>query len=249
MSNYGKFFIHRNIFESDIWEKPPYFLKIWLWIIGKANFKQVKKGGQIYERGEFLTRIPNIIEAHKWVIGWRTKKLSKDQVWRVLEFLRKTERITTRKTTRGLWIKVLNYDNYQTLPHYETDNEPNTETNKGTTAGQHDKRNKEKKEYILSADADQASFSNSEEKKKDSRIPKLIDYFYDNCKEMIGFAPKISGAIAGSMLKRTLVNYTQEEIEREFIWFFDSGYYDDLGCTIQIALSDFVFNKWLASET
>lgn len=240
MSNYGKFFIHRNIFESDIWEKPPYFLKIWIWIIGRANFKEVKKGGQIYERGEFLTRIPNIIDTHKWIAGWRTEKLSKDQVWRVLQFLRKTERITTRKTTRGLWIKVLNYDNYQGSSRYEA----NGETNKEATIPQHDKRKKEKKEH-LSADADR---SNSEDKEKDSRIKKLIDYFYDNCKEMIGFAPKISGGVAGQKIKLVLQSYSQEQIEQEFIWFFDSEYPEKLGCTIQIALGDFVFNKWLASE-
>jgi len=111
----GKFFIHREIFESDVWEKPAYYLKVWIWIIGKANWKTIKKGGKTYHRGEFLTSYEQIIKKNSWKIGWRTEYLEKDEVFDVLEFLRKTQRITTKKTTKGLWIKVIKYDEFQKL--------------------------------------------------------------------------------------------------------------------------------------
>lgn len=253
MSGYGKFFIHRNIFESDIWEKPPYFLKIWVWIIGRANFKRVKKGGQIYERGEFLTSIPKIIEANKWMVGWRTERLTEDQAWRVLEFLRKTERITTRKTTRGLWIKVLNYDYYQTLPRHEANNEPHSETNKGATADQHYKRKKEKKEKKLSTVSPSSTSSPTSEigqegKGRDPKVKEVIDYFCETCENIKGFKPRVNYAVESKMIKQYLKDYSVDELTDELCWFLESKESDRLGCTIKVALSVWVFNKWLASR-
>lgn len=138
----GKFFIHRKIFESDVWEKPAYFLKVWIWIIGKANWKEVRKEGKIYHRGEFMIDYGQIIKRNQWKTGWRTEYLTKDQIFSVLEFLRKTQRIHTTKTTRGLWIKVLNYDYFQRLPKGEGNNENDKEGNSKTTEGQHRKRKK-----------------------------------------------------------------------------------------------------------
>lgn len=130
----GKFVIHRKILQSDIWEKPAYYLKIWIWIIANANWKTIRRGGKIFNRGEFHTHYENIIKENEWVIGWNTKRLNKDQVFNVLDFLRKTQRIHTRKATRGLWIKVLNYDYFQLIPRYESNEESNAESNKRATS-------------------------------------------------------------------------------------------------------------------
>ena len=126
----NNFLINRKIFRSDIWEKPAYYLKIWIWIIGRANWKEIKRGGKIYRRGEFKTDYDEIIEANKWRVGWRTEKLKKHEIFNVLDFLRKTQRSTTAKATRGLWIKVINYDNFQLIPRYESNNESNNEGNR-----------------------------------------------------------------------------------------------------------------------
>jgi len=135
----GKFLIHRKIFESDIWEKPAYYLKIWIWIVGKANWKTIRRGGKTFNRGEFLTNYNQIIKENCWKIGWRTEYLKKDEVFDVLEGLRKAQRITTRKATRGLWIKVLNYDYFQTLPKHESNTEGNKESNRPATDWQQGK--------------------------------------------------------------------------------------------------------------
>lgn len=253
MSHYGKFFIAREIFESDIWEKPPYFLKIWIWIIGRTNYKRVKKGGQIYERGEFLTSIPKIIEANKWMTGWRTEKLSKDQVEVVLDFLRKTERITTKKTTRGSFIKVLNYDYYQTLPRHEANKEANNEANRTATADQHYKRKKEKKEKKLStaplrSTGSPSSETDQGEKGTNPKVKKVIDFFCEACENIKRFKPRISRKVEGKMIKDYLKEYSVEELTDELDWFLRSKESDDLGCTIKVALSAYVFNKWLAQR-
>lgn len=111
----GKFLIHRKILTSDIWEQPAHFLKIWLWLIGNANWKERRQGGKIYHRGELLTNYEEIIRANRWKSGYRSEYLDKDEVYKVLKFLRKTGRIKTTKTTRGLWIKILKYDEYQSF--------------------------------------------------------------------------------------------------------------------------------------
>lgn len=139
----GKFLIHREIFESDIWEKPAHFLKIWIWILGKANWKTVKKGGKTYHRGEFLTSFKETMESNEWKVGWRTEKLTKDKIWDVYEFLRKTKRITTTKATRELWVKVIDYDYSQTLSLPKSSNEGNNESNKEATVRQQGKRKKD----------------------------------------------------------------------------------------------------------
>ena len=254
MSNYGKFFIHRNLFESDIWEKVPYFSKIWIWIIGRANYNEVKKGGQIFERGQFLTTIPEIIEANKWFIGWGLKRLTKDQVWRVLEFLRKTGRITTSKTIRGLFIKVQNYDYYQA----KSDNQSNSQSNKEATVNQHYKSNNDNKEKkvnavsFLSTDSPSSSkvqppseaSHNQKGKEKDPRVKEVIKFFCDACEEIRGFKPRVSHKIEVNMIKKYLKDFTVEDLTDEIDWFLKEDECNKLGCTIKIALSAYVFNKW-----
>jgi hypothetical protein len=137
----GKFFISREIFESDIWEKPSYYLKVWIWIIGKANWKTIKKGEKTFNRGEFKTEYKEIIELNRWRTGWRTEKLTDDQIFSVLDFLRKTQRIQTHKTTRGLWIKVLNYDYFQRFLDNESNTEPPTKATAEQQTTNREKRN------------------------------------------------------------------------------------------------------------
>ena len=124
--NDGWFSLDRSVFESDIWEKPHYYFKIWVWIIGRANWKTVTKGGKIYYRGQFKTSYKEIIEENYWMVGYRPEKLKKDQIYRVLDFLMKTGRIQKPKTTRGLWITIKNYERYQKKTGGEDDNQIHT---------------------------------------------------------------------------------------------------------------------------
>lgn len=66
----GGFTVARKIFTSGIWLKDPLYLKLWLWIIGRANFGNRKKNNYAYKRGEFVTTYKVIIEAlaHSWTL-------------------------------------------------------------------------------------------------------------------------------------------------------------------------------------
>jgi len=59
----GGFTVARKIFSSDIWLKPPIYLKVWLWILGRASYADHEKAGQKFKRGEFVTTYDEIIKA------------------------------------------------------------------------------------------------------------------------------------------------------------------------------------------
>ena len=87
-----------------------------------------------------------------------------------------------------------------------------------------------------------------DQKKPDPRVKRVIDFFFEACKELKGFPPRISGAIEGKMIKDYLKEYSEEELIEELDWFLRSKESETLGCTIKIALCNYVFNKWLSSR-
>jgi len=82
----------------------------------------------------------------------------------------------------------------------------------------------------------------------DPRIPKIIKFFIEACSEIKGFKPQVSWAAEGAMLKRYLKEYSEEDLTEELDWFLGSELSNRLGCTIKVALSNYVFNKWLAQR-
>lgn len=130
----GYILLSRKIIESDIWEKPPIYLKVWMYILTKAQHKPYKN----LERGELLVSIPELIEVCSYKVGYRTEKPSKTQIFNVLEWLRSSDEgsheddakepmIETTKTTRGMVVKVLNYNVYQDPKVYERNDANNDE--------------------------------------------------------------------------------------------------------------------------
>lgn len=122
----GYVLLSRRLIESGIWEKPPIYLKVWMYILTRAQHKPYKN----LERGELLVSIPELIEACSYKVGYRTEKPTKTQIFNVLEWLRNSDEgadegvtngamIETTKTTRGMIVKVLNYNVYQDPKSYE----------------------------------------------------------------------------------------------------------------------------------
>jgi hypothetical protein len=136
----GYIIISRKIIESEIWDKPPLYTKVWLYLLTRAQHSDFKK----MKRGQLFTSIPEIMEACSWKVGYRTVKPTKDQVFQILAWLRKGNEavhegvtkatmITTTKATQGLLINIDNYDYYQTSKNYESnDDGTNEEATKAT---------------------------------------------------------------------------------------------------------------------
>lgn len=143
----GCILLARKVIESEIWEKPPLYLKVWIFLLTTAqhsNYKSLK-------RGQVSTSIPEIIEGVKWKVGARVERPTKDQVFQVLEFLRgkamkskrspdednlKATMITTTKATHSLLVTIDNYNVYQDFKSYESNDEGNDETGAKATRKQ-----------------------------------------------------------------------------------------------------------------
>lgn len=106
----GYILLARNIIESQIWQKPAEYLKIWIYILSKVNWIDSKK-----------------IDRGKGLFNFRKEKIPGVTLNQVYEFLRwaktvnptdSTTQITTQKTTRGIYLEVTKYAYYQDVNNY-----------------------------------------------------------------------------------------------------------------------------------
>lgn len=130
----GYILLSRKIIESEIFKKPPLYLKVWIYLLSSAQHSAYKG----LERGQLYTSIPEIQEACSYMIGYRKKTPTKDQIYNILEWLRKrcesncehdtnTTMITTTKATHGLLVNIDKYSLYQDAKNYESNAEHDNE--------------------------------------------------------------------------------------------------------------------------
>jgi hypothetical protein len=163
----GYILLSRKLIESKIMKKPPLYLKVWVWLLLKAQHEPYKG----LNRGEWVTSIPEIQEAMSWMIGYRKITPTYKQIRDVLDWLRnphegtyegntkgntKDGMIGTTKVTHGIKVKIVNYDFYQDPKNYEGHNEgqrkgTTKETRRATEGhniNKNDKNDKNDKKYI-----------------------------------------------------------------------------------------------------
>jgi hypothetical protein len=100
----------RKTLDSDVFFlKPDKWFKIWFYLVSRANYED--KGN--FKRGEVLVRYADISEA----CG-----ATKSQVDHAIRWFKKCKMLATRKATRGMFISILNYNTYQNLDNYKSDN-------------------------------------------------------------------------------------------------------------------------------
>lgn len=99
----------RKTIESDlfVWRSDVWF-KIWFFIINKVNYKDTRH----FLRGEGLMTYRDIR---------RGTGSTQGQVDKFIRYAKREMMLTTRKTTRGMIIKVLNYHKYQLMENYQVD--------------------------------------------------------------------------------------------------------------------------------
>ena len=166
--------ISRKIIESEIWNKPPLYLKVWIYLLMKAQHQKYKG----LKRGQLRTSIPEIQEACTYYVGFRKVTPSKKEVWSVIDFLRSTQNgnisrnpyeenakgnnegnmIETTKATQGLLVTICNYNVYQDPKHYEGNAESPHEWNnekdmKGTAGEQYKGRRYKNDKNVSDTDA------------------------------------------------------------------------------------------------
>jgi hypothetical protein len=130
----GYILLSRKIIESKIFNKPPLYLKVWVYLITKAQHKQYNN----LKRGQLWTSIPEIMEACSWYVGYRKVIPTKSQIYTIIKWLRNPYEgndetnnnetmIATTKATHGMLVNIVNYNVYQTPKNYEGNDESNGE--------------------------------------------------------------------------------------------------------------------------
>jgi len=160
--NGGAFLIARQIFESEIWlNKPSSWKIIWIYIFGKVNHSNNKT----YKKGEGFFNFSQELK----MIGI---DITYDNIRHCLQFLKISKMISTTKSTRGMIIKVNNYNKYQTLLNYKStikSTNPSTtkaqpKHNESTTINKNGNNERMKKDIIIS--------------ELSSQVKQIMDIFY-----------------------------------------------------------------------
>ena len=131
----GYILLSKGILDSDIWKKPPMYLKVWMYLLTKAQYADYGK----LKRGQLFTSIPEIQEACSHKVGYRTVTPTKKEIFGILEYLRnpyegndegdaKVPMIVTTKVTHGLLVTICKYNDYQNPKYYEGNSEGNDES-------------------------------------------------------------------------------------------------------------------------
>lgn len=137
----GSFLIARALFQSAIWTKPPQYLKLFLWLIGRAAFQDGHTyQGRTLKRGQLVTSYSKISEALAYHANHRIIKPSLKEIRLILDWLASESMIICEPLINGTWpnkgrpqgrpkdrtgaylgllISVINFDSYQDLESYK----------------------------------------------------------------------------------------------------------------------------------
>ncbi len=152
----GYILLSRKLIESEIWRKPPLYLKVWIYLLSRAQSSEYKN----LKRGQLWITYQEIIDECSWYMGARIEKPTKAQIFNVLEWMRKpcsadnagatpnATMITTSKATRGMVISIENFNVYQDSKNYESNTENNGADNTGIRSGRN-RINKNNNIYTL----------------------------------------------------------------------------------------------------
>ena len=101
----GYILLSRSIINSEIWKKPPEYLKIFLFILVKVNHKDglFPRGSNFFNFSDQKPDGVTLNQIYKF-LSWAKSK--------------KVQILATQKSTRGIVIKVNNYGAYQTPNNY-----------------------------------------------------------------------------------------------------------------------------------
>ena len=110
----GYVLIARKLLESELMDKPPHYLKLWVWMLGKAFWKD----GSKLQRGQFHTTIDEMQEAMSYKSGFRKTTPTKEEIRSAYSHFKEAAMVITTKATRGMVITICNYDAYQNPESY-----------------------------------------------------------------------------------------------------------------------------------
>lgn len=180
----------RSILESDIWDKPPLYFKVWHYLLLKARF--APSGG--LERGQLFTSINEIREACSYKVGYRKVKPSKKEIWGIIDWLRSPHErnydgnsrgtmIVTTKVTHGMIVTICNFNHYQNPNNYESNNESNDENH--TKELRRERKGNNKKEERYKKDKKYKKEKDKKEKSVDELISEMPEELQETLRDFV----------------------------------------------------------------
>jgi hypothetical protein len=121
----GYILLARGLLRSGIMEKPPLYLKLWVWMLINASHT----GHGNLKRGQLFTSLEKMCEVMKYMVGASLRRPTKKKIRTACDYLSKGTMIGTTKVTQGMIITINNYDFYQTPSNYEGHAEGHTDGN------------------------------------------------------------------------------------------------------------------------
>lgn len=115
----GFILLARKMSRSGIMEKPPLFIKLWIWMLCEASYKD---HGNL-RRGQFFTSLEKMRKTMAYKVGYRAVKPSIKEIRGITKFLTKNHMVVTTKVSHGMLITIQNYEIYQDWKNYEGHNE------------------------------------------------------------------------------------------------------------------------------
>jgi len=83
----------------------------------------------------------------------------------------------------------------------------------------------------------------------DPKVKEVINTFIEYCDNIKGFKPVISWAIEGSIVKKRLGRFTPEQLADLFDFYLNSDDCNKMGCSLKIALGNYIVNKWMINNS
>ena len=241
----GYILLSRKIIESEIWRKPPLYLKVWIWLLERAQHKEYKQ----LKRGQLFASISDIREGVAWYVGYRKETPTRDQIFQIIEWMRnpygsnmratmKAPMIATTIATHGMGIEILNYEHYQNPKNYESNNESNDEPAMKTTRKQRQPNNINK--------------NDKNDKNEKNIYIAIFDYW--NSKKIIvhkKLTDKIKRKISGALdthspdeLKKAIDNYHTVLTSDKYYWTYKWTLDDFLQRGVEKFLTDACFENY-----
>jgi hypothetical protein len=184
----GYILLARKLLKNELMDKPPLYMKLWIWMLTQANYKD---HGNL-KRGQFFTSLKEMQEAMSYKIGYRLMKPTIKEIRGVTKVLTKGNMVVTTKVTHGMIITILNYDYYQNIKNYEGHNEGHNEGHLEGTILRKKEIKKEKKN------------TNSGSKKHDPRVKIFIDWWCSMYEKRFKKKYAVAGAKTGGQVKHLL---------------------------------------------
>ena len=124
MTYQGYILLHRKLLDSSIWRQPPATVKTAIYLILSCNHKPLPWADIVIERGETFRTIERMVVEIALSAPTLRKALGN------LETAGFIKRTTPLSKNRGFLIKVINYDEYQSVSSSLSDTSPIHENGK-----------------------------------------------------------------------------------------------------------------------